>query len=125
MHRHHVTYQPEVIKLLCVKHHEEITMINGIQGRKYRRSLSNKHRWWIWFQWIEGKLKPRRTQKAMEYIEEMRRGPQRPIVVPVFESHEPEPELTVTKRTKRKQRSPAKKKSAVKAKPSERMKKQK
>jgi hypothetical protein len=78
-HRHHVTYSPVVIKLLCRKHHEDITIINGQQSRKNRRRtgryrseyvyLSNKHRWWIWFQWLEGKLKPRRTEKALEYIE--------------------------------------------------------
>jgi hypothetical protein len=100
MHGHHVTYNPEVIKPLCVKHHEEITIINGIQGRKYRTSLSNKHRWWIWYHWLRGELKPRKTQKAMEYIEEMRRGPERPTVVSAVEI-EPEPEsepLPVKKR---------------------------
>jgi hypothetical protein len=69
-HDHHITYDPPVTKRLCVRHHEEITIINGQQARKYRRTLSNKHRWWIWFQWIEGKLKARRTQKALEYTGE-------------------------------------------------------
>ena len=73
-HQHHITYDPPVTKRLCVQHHEEITIINGQQARKYRRSLSNKHRWWIWFQWIEGKLKPRRTRKALEYTEEWSAG---------------------------------------------------
>jgi len=26
-------------------------MLNGQQARKYRHELSNKHRWWIWYQW--------------------------------------------------------------------------
>jgi len=69
-HTHHVTYSPEVTKPLCRKHHEGITILNGQQARKVRHGLSNKHRWWIWFQWVEGKLKPRRTRKALEYIEE-------------------------------------------------------
>lgn len=68
-HRHHITYDPEVIKPLCRQHHEEITIINGQQGRKIRCDLSNKHRWWIWYQWTGGKLKPRRTKKALEYLE--------------------------------------------------------
>ena len=70
VHNHHVTYDPEVIKPLCRFHHEEITIINGQQARKYRRELSNKQRWWIWFQWNDGKLKARRTRKALEYIQE-------------------------------------------------------
>ena len=69
-HRHHVTYDPPVIKVLCEKHHKEITMLNGLQARKYRSSLSNKQRWWIWYQWMEGKLKPRRTRKALDYVNE-------------------------------------------------------
>jgi hypothetical protein len=69
-HQHHVTYEPEAIKPLCRTHHEDITIINGQQSRKYRRGLSNRHRWWIWFQWLDGKLKPRRTRKALDYIEE-------------------------------------------------------
>src|SRR5271157_4033017 len=70
-HDHHITYDPPVTKRLCVRHHEEITIINGQQSRKYgHKILSNKHRWWIWFQWIEGKLKARRTKKALEYTGE-------------------------------------------------------
>lgn len=64
---HHVTYSPQVIKPLCKQHHEEITALNGVQGRKYRTELSNKHRWFIWFQWQEGKLKPRRTWKHEQW----------------------------------------------------------
>lgn len=68
-HDHHVTYDPEVIKPLCKDHHKEITMLNGIHARKIRGSLSNRYRWWIWYQWLEGKLKPRRTRKAREYVD--------------------------------------------------------
>jgi hypothetical protein len=80
-HDHHITYEPPVTKRLCVRHHEEITIINGQQARKYRRSLSNKHRWWIWFQWIEGKLKARRTQKALEYTGEWAAGTTRDVKI--------------------------------------------
>lgn len=69
-HRHHITYDPEVTKYLCARHHEEITILNGQQSRKYRRELSNRHRWWVWFQWTQGKMKVRRTKRALEYIEE-------------------------------------------------------
>jgi hypothetical protein len=69
LHNHHITYEPEVTKPLCVEHHEEITILNGQQARKIGRTLSNKHRWWIWFSWTKGELRIRRTKKAMEYIE--------------------------------------------------------
>jgi hypothetical protein len=69
-HTHHITYHPEVTKPLCRPHHEEITILNGQQARKVKHELSNKYRWWIWYQWLEGKLKVRRTKKALSYIEE-------------------------------------------------------
>lgn len=69
-HQHHVTYDPEVVRLLYRRHHEDITIINGQQARKYRRSSSNRHRWWTWYQWLRGELKRRRTSLAMEYIED-------------------------------------------------------
>lgn len=70
-HRHHIVYFPEeVVKPLCEPHHKEITMLNGQQARKCRHPLSNNHRWWIWNRWLEGKLRPRRTRKALEYVEE-------------------------------------------------------
>jgi hypothetical protein len=78
-HNHHITYDPEVKKWLCVRHHEEITILNGQQGRKYRRGLSNQHRWWIWYQWTQRKLKVRRTRKALEWVEEWQaHAPDRP-----------------------------------------------
>jgi len=73
-HTHHVTYDPKVTKPLCRRHHEEITILNGQQARRVRHELSNKHRWWIWYQWQQGRLKVRRTKKAMEYIDEWDRG---------------------------------------------------
>lgn len=69
-HTHHVVYDPDVTKPLCRKHHEDITIINGIQGRKYRRSLSRKQRFFIWYGFLEGRFKPKRTKKALEYLQE-------------------------------------------------------
>lgn len=82
-HGHHIVYYPEeVVKPLCREHHAEITMLNGIHARRIRHELSNNHRWWLWHQWIAGKLKPRRTRKALEYIEEWDRKPDpSPLVV--------------------------------------------
>jgi hypothetical protein len=68
-HQHHVTYDPEVIKPLCREHHEEITIINGAKARRQRHALSNKQRWFLWYKWQEMEIRPRRTKKALEYIE--------------------------------------------------------
>jgi hypothetical protein len=63
--RHHVTYDPKVIKPLCGDHHDEITMLNMQQGRKCRHELSNAHRWHLWYAWIGGR-RVRRTGKSVE-----------------------------------------------------------
>lgn len=69
-HDHHITYDPECKKPLCELHHKEITHLNGIQSRKYGYTkLTNKFRWWIWYQWTEGKLRSRRTKKAREWTD--------------------------------------------------------
>jgi len=82
MHSHHIVYEPQpIVKKLCEEHHHQITIINGQQARRIRHTLSTKHRWWIWYGFIEGRLKPRRTAKAMEYIEEMKALP-KPILRP-------------------------------------------
>jgi hypothetical protein len=67
---HHVTYEPPVIKPLCREHHEDITIINRAKAGRQKSPLSNRQRWWIWYQWREGKLKPRRTRGALEYVSE-------------------------------------------------------
>lgn len=67
-HDHHIVYDPDVVTPLCVRHHKEITMLNGIRARKIRRCLSRKYRWWIWFQWIGGTLRPGRTKRALEWV---------------------------------------------------------
>jgi hypothetical protein len=69
--QHHVTYYPPVIKYLCAKHHEDITIVNGQQARRCKSPLTNSQRWAIWYKWLSGDLKPRRTEKALEYIDEM------------------------------------------------------
>jgi len=47
-------------------------MLNGIHARKVRHTLSNRHRWFIWYQWIEGKRKPRR--KLTNFCDAFRRS---------------------------------------------------
>jgi hypothetical protein len=113
-HPHHVTYEPEVIKLLCFGHHEQITFLNGQQARKYRTVLSNKFRWWIWYQWIAGKLKPRRTQKAREWTEDWRGRSADPFEQNKTESEavnvvpKRKPSLRKTRRTESKKAKPRK-----------------
>lgn len=81
-HRHHIVYFPErVVKILCREHHAEITMLNGIHARRVRHQLATNHRWWLWYQWIAGNLKPRRTRKALEYVEEWGREPVSPLLM--------------------------------------------
>jgi len=80
-HHHHLVYFPEEVKKpLCRPHHEEITILNAQQARKCRHELSNKQRWWIWYQWLGGKLKPRRTAKALEYLEEWDKQKPSPVL---------------------------------------------
>jgi hypothetical protein len=99
-HRHHIVYHPEeVVKLLCREHHAEITMLNGIYGRRFRHPLSSKHRWWLWHQWIAGKKKPRRTRKALEYIQEWDRKPAAPLLM--AERRLPEPIEEVPQKVQR------------------------
>lgn len=124
-HLHHIIYEPSVTKRLCAQHHEEITIINGIQARKYRRSLSNNHRWRNWYEWIAGRLKPRRTRKALEYTgewadvaerrakeeeerQERERKRKRRIVF-VFERKEPQPAPVPKKKRSLRSTTPRKK----------------
>jgi hypothetical protein len=69
LHNHHITYEPSVTRRLCRQHHEEITIINSQQARKFRRRLSNQHRWRNWYEWRKGNLKARRTTLALSWIE--------------------------------------------------------
>ena len=60
--RHHVTYVPEVVKPLCDLHHGQITAIHGMESRRYHyRELSNNHRWHMWYGFIKGEIKPRKS----------------------------------------------------------------
>jgi hypothetical protein len=104
-HWHHVVYRPEeVIKPLCSLHHKEITMLNGQQSRKYGYyQLSNNFRWRIWYQWLEGKLKPRRTAKALEYVEEWDRVPT-PLPDSIARPAEQAPNKKPDKPTRRKKK---------------------
>jgi hypothetical protein len=106
-HRHHVVYDPEpVIKPLCKRHHEEITHLNGQQARKYRVTLSYKFRWRIWYEWRAGKLKPRRTQKALEWTSEWDKPEESSILYKPIAAMPAEPETETSKAKPRKVRKP-------------------
>jgi hypothetical protein len=59
--RHHVTYNDPVIRVLCSKHHLQITAINSHTARKQHHALSDKQRWFLWFKFKEGLIKTRIT----------------------------------------------------------------
>lgn len=76
-HEHHIygSDNPDPVKKsktawLCKRHHEDITILNGKEARRIHKILSDKHRGFIWFKWCNGEMKPRRTKKALEYLEE-------------------------------------------------------
>lgn len=59
---HHITYDPPKTVRLCRKHHSEITAINGVESRKFHRlKLSERHRRFLYYRWLEGKRKPRQS----------------------------------------------------------------
>jgi hypothetical protein len=100
-----------VKKGLCVRHHKEITMLNGQQARKYHVHLSNNFRWWIWYAWLRGELKVRRTRKALEWTDAWDRPvvpqleyPQTPEAQVIPSSAEPIAETKKRTRRKRRQR---------------------
>lgn len=65
---HHVTYEPPVIFPLCKGCHRDITVVNVNAGAKQRRQLTNKQRWFLWFQWTQGKLKPVYDENADRWL---------------------------------------------------------
>ncbi len=109
-HDHHITYEPPVIKALCRKHHEDITIINGAQSRRCG-TLRNNQRWAIWFKWRAGELKPRRTKLAMDWIQawDMKTDQNTLSRIPVVQES-----LPVVKKKARHTRSTAKKKRSSK-----------
>lgn len=110
-HQHHITYDPPVIKWLCAGHHEQITILNGQQARKYRGPLSTKFRWRIWYAWIRGELKVRRTRKSLEWTAnwqcqpaeqtEERGSPEAPVI-----SVRIEPKVRTNRKARRKAKVP-------------------
>ncbi len=67
--QHHVTYEPEVIRDLCRRHHEDITIVNTNRAEQTRRKLTNAERWELWNGWLAGKIQPVRTPNALAWIE--------------------------------------------------------
>lgn len=69
--KHHITYDPEEVILLCGKHHDEITAINSVESRKYNyNQLSNRHRKSLLQQWLSGKRKAPRTHLTTAWNEQ-------------------------------------------------------
>jgi len=65
--RHHVTYEPEVIKGLCEVHHLEITAMHTHQMKYQGHGLSNKQRWYIWYKFTQGKKRVKITKHDLRY----------------------------------------------------------
>ena len=64
---HHILYDQDqggpVIRGLCTEHHAWITRRQSHAARKQHRELSEKQRWFFWFELVEGRMKrPRRTR---------------------------------------------------------------
>ena len=57
--KHHITYKPEKLALLCTKCHEAITKINTLKSRSYKKKLgyykklSNRMRWKLWRKFLD------------------------------------------------------------------------
>lgn len=70
-HKHHITYEPEVIFDLCVQHHKDITVVNINRAEKTHRKLSNSERWELWQAWLKGEVKPVLTANASNWVDQM------------------------------------------------------
>jgi len=60
---HHIVYPDGPTACFCPDHHLQLTVINSHKARKQRSGLSRKQRWYLYYNFIEGKLKkPRITR---------------------------------------------------------------
>lgn len=71
---HHVLYDYHeggpVTKRLCPDHHDWITRRQAHAARKQRHDLSERQRWFFWYELIEGRMtRPRRTHLDREWSE--------------------------------------------------------
>lgn len=63
LHRHHVTYHPPIIRLLCAGCHRKITEINTVAAKlfgtnkKTRVKFTNVVRLMLWQAYIEGVMR--------------------------------------------------------------------
>jgi hypothetical protein len=63
LHRHHVTYNPPHLALLCFKCHKAITFINTVAAKmfgthkKYKTKMTNVVRLALWGEFIKGNRK--------------------------------------------------------------------
>jgi hypothetical protein len=72
---HHILYDYHqhgpVIKDLCPEHHRWITRRQSHAARKKRRSLSEKQRWFFWYELTGGRMRrPRSTALDKEWAEQ-------------------------------------------------------
>ena len=72
---HHILYDHHqggpVIRGLCCEHHAWITRCQSHAARKQHKELSQKQRWFFWFELVEGRMKrPRRTHLDTEWTED-------------------------------------------------------
>lgn len=114
-HRHHVQYatpfEPEVIEPLCSDHHQQITNLNAIEARRVHHRLSRNHRWFLWYEWLAGRRKPRNTRRCREWWEREREQVSDQIQLsPALAGPEPPaPEETVPPVSRRKRPGPRRK----------------
>lgn len=54
LHRHHVTYEPEHVELLCKWCHAAITLVNLYAARSVGRKLLNNERERVWEEFLKG-----------------------------------------------------------------------
>jgi hypothetical protein len=69
---HHILYKAvhgrDIVRRLCEEHHAWITRRQAHAARKQRHELSEKQRWYFWFELIEGRMeRPRVTHLDREY----------------------------------------------------------
>jgi len=69
---HHILYDYHeggpVTKRLCPEHHDWLTRRQAHAARKHRRPLSERQRWFFWYELIEGRMtRPRRTHLDREW----------------------------------------------------------
>jgi hypothetical protein len=64
-----IAFEPYSTVKLCKRHYEEITLINTLMQTEYERYTTNDFfRWHIWYRWLHGELKVRKTGKTPQLV---------------------------------------------------------